>query len=577
MFERNRLIAELDAYFGVLHYMVAKSGKRGRYDLHVHSEDFVAGILNALHGWKLKNANEKVSNVAAVDLIDREIGIGVQVSSDKTSDKVNSTIKKLLKSPLRTSINKLIIFLLQSRQKSYTINVECPGVSFSKEHIWDYDTVVNFASNSTTGPELLEAVHAVVVKSFGDWPGKNWISETSKAAFGAREPFPDQTSAESGRLLKRSFEDGELIKAKVILLLDKDEAFEAQRLLDEYASSCTAAVAQNFYDIASLYSLLKSEKAEVYYARAMSLEPKSAAKANLYAIGLMRQGRFEEAESIYREWLTDPDLGARDRAGFLGNLGYLFKNNGRFEQSVEYFKQSISIARESDDLLGVIKNLNGLGSCYINMQEYDDARTHLNEARDLLDEEMLACEDEATLKTYHSIKANLLTNLGILSKYKNEPDKAREFYRQGIDLARSMGDSLALYRNYGNLANSFQGVGDYDRAREFGKKAYEIAVELEDVRGQCAALTNLGSVDNDDEKFGSAQGYLEKALLVEGGNFPKLRANITANLALSYRALGQLDKMQENYDEAKKLYVEMGLRDSLHWLHETFSCDTPAS
>jgi hypothetical protein len=54
MLERKRLISELEAYFGVLDYIVAKSGRRGRFDAHVHSEDFVASILNALHGWKLK-------------------------------------------------------------------------------------------------------------------------------------------------------------------------------------------------------------------------------------------------------------------------------------------------------------------------------------------------------------------------------------------------------------------------------------------------------------------------------------------------------------------------------------------
>jgi tetratricopeptide (TPR) repeat protein len=577
MLERKRLISELEAYFGVLDYIVAKSGRRGRYDAHVHSEDFVASILNALYGWKLKNVNSEVSNIAGIDLLDSECRIGVQVSSDKTSCKINSTIKKLLKSSLRSSIDKLIIFLLQSKQKSYTINADCPGISFSEENIWDYDTVLNLASNSSTGPELLESVHAVVVKSFGDWPGKNWISETSKAAFGGREAYAELASAESNRLLERSFGEGESIKARVILLIEKNEAGEARRLLDEYAASYTTVVAQHFYDIASLYSLLKSDKADIYYLRAMSLEPRSATKANLYAIGLMQQGQFVKAESIYKEWLREPELSVRDRAGFLGNLGFLCKNNSRYEQSVDYFKQSISIARNSNDLLGMVKNLNGLGSCYINMQQYDDARAHLYEARDLLDEEMLISEDEATLKIYRSLKANLLTNLGIFSKYTNEPEKARDFYRQGIDLARSMGDSQALYRNYGNLANSYQNESDYGRAREFGMKAYEIAVELEDIRGQLAALTNLGSVDNDDNKFDSAQSYLEKALLIEGWNFPKLRANILANLALAYRAQGERDKMQKSFNAAEQLYIEMNLKDSLHWLHVTFSSDIRVS
>ncbi|MCR8973539.1 tetratricopeptide repeat protein [Pseudomonas sp. S11P7] len=405
-------------------------------------------------------------------------------------------------------------------------------------------------------------------KASGTGQVKIGFRKTSKAAFGA-----DLASDESSRLLERSFGEGEQIKARVILLIEKNEAKEAQRLLDEYAASYTTVAAQNFYDIASLYSLLKSDKADTYYSRAISLEPRSAAKANLYAIGLMRQGQLAKAVLIYKEWLKDPELSMRDRAGFLGNLGFIYKKMGHYDQSAEHFKQSISIARNSSDLLGAIKNLNGLGSCYINMQRYDNARTYLYEARDLLEEEMLISEDEATLKIYRSLKSNLLTNLGILYKYTKEPAKARDFYRQGIDLARSMGDSQALYRNYGNLANAYQAVKDYGRAREFGMKAYEMAVELKDIHGQCTALTNLGSVDNHDNKFDSAQNYLEKALLIEGGNFPKTRATIFANLAFAYKAKGEHDKMHNSFKAAEQLYVEMNLKDSLRWLHAVFSDD----
>lgn len=51
------------------------------YDINKISENLSAFILNELYGYNLINANSEVTNACAVDLIDRENNIAVQVTS----------------------------------------------------------------------------------------------------------------------------------------------------------------------------------------------------------------------------------------------------------------------------------------------------------------------------------------------------------------------------------------------------------------------------------------------------------------------------------------------------------------
>ena len=62
--------------------------------LNIHAEQFYANFLNLLFDWQLGNANALRQNAKGIDLIDEENHIVVQVSSDKTRDKVQKSLEK---------------------------------------------------------------------------------------------------------------------------------------------------------------------------------------------------------------------------------------------------------------------------------------------------------------------------------------------------------------------------------------------------------------------------------------------------------------------------------------------------
>lgn len=79
-------------------YRIEARGKLNILDLNQHSEYFYNDLLNKLYGWKLINLNEIKQNVEAIDLVDVDNKIIVQVSATATKQKLdNSFLKEIYK------------------------------------------------------------------------------------------------------------------------------------------------------------------------------------------------------------------------------------------------------------------------------------------------------------------------------------------------------------------------------------------------------------------------------------------------------------------------------------------------
>ena len=69
-------------------------------------------VLNRIYGWKLENLNHVEKNFPGIDLGDWERGIGVQVTVEKTSSKINNTIAKIVKNEVYNKFPHLKILIL---------------------------------------------------------------------------------------------------------------------------------------------------------------------------------------------------------------------------------------------------------------------------------------------------------------------------------------------------------------------------------------------------------------------------------------------------------------------------------
>ena len=73
---------------------IESRGKLNILDLNQHSENFYNDFLNKLYGWNLANLNELKQNVEAIDLVDEENRLIVQVSATATKGKLDNSFSK---------------------------------------------------------------------------------------------------------------------------------------------------------------------------------------------------------------------------------------------------------------------------------------------------------------------------------------------------------------------------------------------------------------------------------------------------------------------------------------------------
>ncbi len=89
-------------------------------------------------------------------------------------------------------------------------------------------------------------------------------------------------------------------------------------------------------------SIKEFVQAELHYKRAVELRPKDGDMSNNFASFLCRQGRYDEAEAMYRRAFSDPFYKTPEVA--LTNAGICAKDGGKLEQSEAYLREALDRA-----------------------------------------------------------------------------------------------------------------------------------------------------------------------------------------------------------------------------------------
>lgn len=117
-------------------------------DDNVLSENLIKDLLNECMGWNLVNLNSEQSNFPGIDLGDQERRIAVQITSTKTSKKIEDSLKTIIRNKVDESYTEIYFFILGKKQTSYSVKFDqYATLDCSVENIWDIDTLLNMCSS----------------------------------------------------------------------------------------------------------------------------------------------------------------------------------------------------------------------------------------------------------------------------------------------------------------------------------------------------------------------------------------------------------------------------------------------
>ncbi len=267
---------------------------------------------------------------------------------------------------------------------------------------------------------------------------------------------------------------------------------------------------------------------------------------------LFRKSRYNEAEAVLREALTDwqgqPEVEdqaswreMRALAGCYKNLSLVLWARGDLKEAISYFEYILPLYGKISDWAGQAACYDNLGLIYRDKGDLAQAEEYYDKARLLFDKvgdrhraiytqvnlgmiywfKGELDRAETTLKTAQAFyeliggrfgQAVCANNLGQIYRDKGDPGQAEAKFQHSLALSLVLGDERGAAFSYNNQAKLARDKGDFDRAIELATTALELRRKIGHRYGEAASQLVLGWLNM--EQTGDDQGEFEAARLI---------------------------------------------------------------
>lgn len=140
------------------------------------------------------------------------------------------------------------------------------------------------------------------------------------------------------------------------------------------------------------------------------------------------------------------------------------------------------------------------------------------------------------------------------SLYLSEPERARGLIYQALHTSKNSGLVKEQAESYYRLGKLFFNFGQYDSAKTCIEIALPIFKSINDLKGICLSLKDLGSVAVETGQHQDALNYYTRGLdLARDNGFNQLESSFINNLGLIYLHLEHFDKAQEHFERCAAL------------------------
>ncbi|MEL7004872.1 MAG: tetratricopeptide repeat protein, partial [Bacteroidota bacterium] len=308
------------------------------------------------------------------------------------------------------------------------------------------------------------------------------------------------------------------------------------------------AAETNLKDIIKIKETLYGVESPEYHLSKLQL-------ANYY---IDHTDKIKEAEDIYNESffkVVKPqiDLFHKDYVDLLSHLATLYEYTDRYALSTQTLDSALNAAREKfndeDGDYGVV--LNNSAKLYLNLADYENARTSIDQALNILDEKRK--KNEVWLLDYVSAletQAKLKAIEGLFDDAENIISRSKKILRRA--------DSKVGYNELASsedLANLYITLGRYSATEKLNEElitSYEVRYGRES-RRLSNPLNIKGRLQLIHGDYTEAEKTAQRALSISENIFSKSSSKITPSLLLLseiYTSIGDYEKAQRNIERA---------------------------
>jgi len=319
---------------------------------------------------------------------------------------------------------------------------------------------------------------------------------------------------------------------------------QLQRLERKDGAVVLAANLAPFFGLRSHWGDWVTTTHEIAKACAEKAGNRAGVAQTLHNLGNVyyQQGKWQEAIAAYEQSLqTKRELGnVHGVALTLGNLGNVYSNQGKWQEAIATYEQSLQTKRELGDVHGVAQTLNNLGSVYFQQGQWQEAIAAYEQSLQI----------SRQLGDVHGV-ALTLGNLGSVYLQQGKWQEAIAAYEQSLQTFRQLGDVHGVAVALMNLGSVYREQGQWQEAIAAYEQSLQTFRELGDVHGVAQTLTNLGTVYATQGQWQEAIAYYEQSLEISRQLGDVHGEGLTlANLGVLYKNRHQPDQAKTHWQEA---------------------------
>lgn len=261
-------------------------------------------------------------------------------------------------------------------------------------------------------------------------------------------------------------------------------------------------------------------------------------------------GNFEKAIQHCEETLIlAEEMDDRIGLGSVYNtLGTIYRDQGKYDQAIDAYTRKLKISQELGDKTGIGAAYGNLGNAYRNKGDFD-------KAIELLTKYLNITEGIG----YRQAIGVANNSLGITYFYKGENEAAIKFFKQALKISEEIGDKRLSAITLGNLGEVYENRLEHDKAIDLFERYLKMSKELADKRGIANASLALGAAFTESGKYDEAKVMLYEAerIYEDLGNKNAL-GNIYHFVAKLFLKQGQYRIAREKAEQGLKVGRESG-------------------
>lgn len=282
------------------------------------------------------------------------------------------------------------------------------------------------------------------------------------------------------------------------------------------------------------------ERAKDYYGQALDLIEATAnfsLMPNIYSkLGRIYyyEGDYDKAFATFEDGLAlSHNYENPLEAGLaLEGMAIIARKRGQMDEAIEYVTTCQQIFYDINYDEGISSSHINLGNIFANQGRFEESTEHYRLG-------LVAAKKLNLLRNICSVYSNMGANALELGNY----GEAESCHRQSLEIARQIGDQLRIGRGLSNIGFALYYQEKYDEAEIYYLEALPIREEIGHKLGIADTLNRLGKLAIEQGRFAEAQAYNERALQIveeiDNNLFIALIVTDLAEIALAQRDFEQ--------------------------------------